>query len=170
MLKKGTLRLLAPVFGAFALCSCASFYRLEVGGAQAEQVRSLFLLVADQDPLGGGKVQPADLISPDRVGKYLYFAQYDPIEGNPLRWREEVVNTQFAGSDLIKVTLSTDQRTLTLRVNKDLLEDNTGLTVVALGHFAGGWTTESVSASELRREQGIRLDTGSARFARRPLQ
>jgi hypothetical protein len=166
MSRSGMRSWLLPLVASLALTSCASFYRLEVGGDQADQVRSVFLIAADADPLEGGKVDPAGLIRPDKIGSYLLFAQFDPADGSPLRWQEETVDSR---SDMITVRCSSDLRTLTLTVDKALLEAYGGLTLVAVGHGAEGWYAESVDAGKIRLENGVRFDVGSARFVRRPL-
>lgn len=166
MFRPGLRFWLTPFLLATLLCSCASFYRLDVGGDQAEQIRSLFLIVADRNPLGGNDTDAASLIHPDKVGDYLLFAQFDPVEGNPLRWQQVSLD---ARSDLIQVTLSADLRVATLKIDKSLMEAYSQLTVVAVGHGSEGWYAESVDSGKVRLESGIRLDIGSTRFVRRPL-
>jgi len=167
MLRTGIRRLVAPLAVALLLSGCASFYRLEVGGTQAEQVRSVFLIVADKDPLGGGNVDAGSLIRPVKLGDYLLFAQYDPIGGGPLRWQEETLDSR---SDMIEVGLSEDLATVFVRIDKALLEAYGQLTLVAVGHGVEGWYAEAVDAGKIRLEHGIRFDIGSARFVRRPLK
>jgi hypothetical protein len=166
MVRTGTRFWLPPLLGALMLASCASYYRLEFGGDKAEQVSSVFLIVADANPFDKNSEDVSSLIRPDKVGEYLLFAQYDPVEGNPLRWKEESRN---ARSDLMKVELSSDARTVTLRIDKSLLEAYSQLTVVAVGHGADRWYAESVDPGEVRLGNGIRLDVGTAKFVRRQL-
>lgn len=166
MFRPGPRFWLTPMLLALLLPSCASFYRLEVGGDQADQIRSVFLLVADRNPLSDS-ADASSLIRPDKVGGYLMFAQFDPVEGNPLRWQQVSLDSR---SDMIKVNVSSDLRVLALTIDKALMEAYGQLTVVAVGHGAEGWYAESIDSGKVRLESGIRFDVGAARFVRRPLQ
>lgn len=149
------------------LPACASYYRVEVGGDRPEQMRSLFLIVAEQDPLDANSQDVARLIRAEMIGKYLLFAQFDPAGGAPLRWHQQSLR---GDSELIRINLNEDQSVVTLRVDKELLKSYGSLAVVAVGHGDGGWYSEVVDAGKIRNEEGLRLDIGASRFVRRQLQ
>lgn len=162
---------LAAVVAAIGLCmlpGCKNYYSVEVTGDSADQVRSVFLIVADPNPLDEAPDDPASLIDPEKIPDYLLFAQYDPEgEMNPMRWREESNEPKTV---LIKLDLDRNGRTVQLRIDKELIEGYPGLTFVAVGHGADGWYAEVVEPGQIRFEKGMQLNALSARFVSRPLK
>ena len=140
------------------------YYEVEVVGSQPESTHSLFLIVADKDPLEGDNQNLLRLIRAEMISKYLLFAQFDPESGTPMRWRRQSVR---GSSEQIRIEVSKDQSLLTLLVDKDLVEAYRDLTVVVVGHGVGGWYSEVFDAGKIRSEDGMRLEIGSARFTRR---
>ncbi len=140
------------------------YYEVEVTGSQPESTHSLFLIVADKDPLDGDHQDLLRLIRAEMIGKYLLFAQFDPESGKPMRWRRQSVR---GNSEQIRIEVSKDESLLTLLVDKDLLDAYRDLTVVAVGHGVGGWYSEVLDAGKIRNEDGMRLEIGAARFMRR---
>lgn len=150
------------------LPGCASWYKVEVGGEAPESTHSVFLIVADTDPIDAFKIEDmSKLITAERISKYLLFAQFDPDSARPLRWRKQSVR---GDSDLVKVDLSSDGSVLTLRANKELLTTYPNLAIVVVGHGTEGWYAEAIDPGRIRSEEGTRLDIGSSRFLRRLLR
>ncbi|MCA8975300.1 MAG: hypothetical protein KDC98_11305 [Planctomycetes bacterium] len=157
---------LLPLLASALLSGCASYYRLDVGGDRAADLYTLYVLVAEENPL---KANPAaaSLVGPDKIGSYLLFAQFDPEDGEPLRWQEVTANKL---TDLVLVSRSQDRKVLTLLVDKTLLESYKGLTVVAVGHGKDGWYAEPVEANLIRLNPGERFDVSRSKIVRRPLK
>lgn len=166
MLQKGSLRRLASMLAVLGLCSCASYYRLQVGEPQPGDVRSIYLIVAKQDPRENGAVELHQLFEPERLSKYLFRAQYDAVTAGTTGWKEVKVASRFAGDEMVKVQMSADLRSVEIAVNKILVEDNPTLILLAVGLFQNGWSAEAIDTSELRRESGARVNLLSGRFER----
>lgn len=149
------------------LPGCATYYRVEVGGDRPEQAHSVFLIVADKNPLAQDNKEVSALIRSERIGDYLLFAQFDPYEGTPLRWRQLPPQCR---SELIGVELSQDQSVVKLRVDKELLQAYSDLTVIVVGHGANLWYSEVFDSGKIRNEGGVRLEVGTSRFVIRPLK
>ena len=166
MLRTSCRSWLLPLLLACLPSACASYYRVDVGGDRPEQTHSVFVIVADRNPLGKDNPDVSGLIRTERISNYLLFAQFDPDGEVPLRWRQQSLECR---SELIKVTLSEDQTLLKLRVDKELMTPYGELTIVVIGHGSERWYAETVEAGKIRSEGGIRLDVGASRFVRRQL-
>lgn len=149
------------------LAGCHSYYRVNVSGDKPDDVRSVFLIVATENPLAGDNNDATMLIRAEKVSDYLLFAQFEPTGGAPLRWRAQRPHRR---GDLIEVKLSEDQRRILLSVDKELLEAYGNLSVVAVCHGASRWYAEVFDSGRIRTEDGIRLEAGVSSFVIGPIK
>ena len=159
MFRTGTRIRQAALLALLLTSSCASYYRLKVGGERLAQVHSLFLIATNGNPYDGG--DPSELISPEKTSTYLLFAQFDPKqEGANLCWHQEVLNVQ---NSLLKLELSKDKKALTLSANKELREAYPELTILAVA-YGDQWYAQAIDAGVIRLEKGMTLNVDASKF------
>ncbi len=153
--------LLPLVFLCFLFSGCASYYKVYISGDRPEVIESVYVIVAENNPLAKSDMKESELVS-DPEQQFLLFAEFLPSEGAPLTWTQH--NPPPSIPEMIKLVMPADHRMIRLRVNRKMLETYSELTVLVIGHGSEGWYHWAAKTGQIRLESGMRLQTAASQF------